>query len=173
VEPRAANNLLADARSGNSSAFTALVRRFQGMVFSLALRMFSDRHKAEDLAQEVFVKLHANLAIIESDAHLRSWLRMVTTRLSIDRLRREPRYTLVPLEHDPGIADDPNESDPLLLRRLRELLGQLPPAARAVIVLRYQEDLDPMQIAEVLEMPINTVKSHLKRSLTSLREKMS
>jgi len=59
-----------------------------------------------------------------------------------------------------------------LQRRLRELVGELSPAARAVVVLRYQEDLDPEDIARTLSMSINTVKSHLKRSLAALRERV-
>ena len=56
---------------------------------------------------------------------------------------------------------------------LQSLVAQLPPAARAVVLLRYQEDLDPADIARTLRMPVNTVKSHLKRSLAELRERMT
>jgi RNA polymerase sigma-70 factor (ECF subfamily) len=55
---------------------------------------------------------------------------------------------------------------------MAELVGELSPAARAVVVLRYQEDLDPVDIASTLDMSINTVKSHLKRSLTQLRARV-
>jgi len=142
------------------------------MVYSLALRMLADRHKAEDVAQEAFLQLHRKLARVQSGAHLLFWLRQVATRLAIDRLRREPRHESVPLEEDPGIASEPAAGDPLLQRHLRALIGELPPAARAVVLLRYQEDLEPVEIAEVLDMPVNTVKSHLKRSLASLRDRL-
>jgi RNA polymerase sigma-70 factor (ECF subfamily) len=59
----------------------------------------------------------------------------------------------------------------VLQRHLRDLLSDLNPQARAVLLLRYQEDLDPVDIAQTLDMPINTVKSHLKRSLETMREK--
>ena len=61
----------------------------------------------------------------------------------------------------------------MLQRQLRALIAQLPASARAVVLLRYQEDLDPSEIARTLEMPINTVKSHLKRSLEQLRERLT
>ena len=64
------------------------------------------------------------------------------------------------------------EPDPLMSRELARLLGELAPAARAVMVLRYQEDRDVAEIAAALDMPVNTVKSHIKRSLTALRGKM-
>jgi RNA polymerase sigma-70 factor, ECF subfamily len=163
---------LARARSGDAAAFTDLVRRNQRAVYSLALRMLSDPHKAEDLAQEVFTRLHGKLAQVQSEQHLGFWLRQVTTRLAIDWLRREPKYQLVSLTLDAPLAGPPAADDPLLQRQLRRLIAQLPPAARAVVLLRYQEDLDPADIARMLDMPVNTVKSHLKRSLDSLREKL-
>jgi RNA polymerase sigma-70 factor (ECF subfamily) len=164
--------LLSRARAGEPAAFAAIVRAHQRSVFGLALRMLSDWQRAEDLAQEVFLQLHRNLASVQSAAHLAFWLRKVTMNRAIDRLRREPLFEPVPLEEALAPADEPGESDPLLQRRLRDLVALLAPAARAVVVLRYQEDLDPVEIAQTLNMSINTVKSHLKRSLATLRASM-
>ena len=160
---------LSRARSGDGLAFAALVRRHQRVVYSLALRMLADPHKAEDLAQDVFMQLFRRLAQIESDAHLLFWLRKVTTNLAIDRLRQQPKFEVIQLDAEPDIPGEPSESDPLLERQLRKLISRLPPAPR-VLLLRYQEDLDPTEIAETLDMPLNTVKSHLRRSLDVLRE---
>jgi RNA polymerase sigma-70 factor (ECF subfamily) len=171
-ETCAADDSLSRARAGESAAFTVLVRKYQRLVYSLALRMLSDRHKAEDLAQEVFLQLHRKLDSIESDAHLAFWLRKVTTNRAIDRLRQEPKYEAVQLEEGAGLITEISDEDLLLQRRLGELVAQLPPAPRAVILLRYQEDLDPTEIARTLDMSINTVKSHLKRSLTTLRARV-
>lgn len=163
---------LSRACAGDSAAFAALVRAHQRSVFSLALRMLSDWQRAEDLAQEVFLQLHRNLSSVQSAAHLAFWLRKVTVNKAIDRARRERVLQLVPLEQDLAPLDESGERDPLLQRRLRELVAQLAPAPRAVVVLRYQEDLDPVEIAQTLNMSINTVKSYLKRSLATLREGM-
>ena len=161
--------LLTRALSGETAAFAALVRDRQRSVYSLALRMLCDRQKAEDLAQEVFLQLHRNLASIESLTHLAFWLRKVTMNRAIDRLRREPKIEVLPLEAADTVAEDGLYNDPLLVRQLRQLVNQLPPAPRAVLLLRYQEDMDPTDIARTLSMSINTVKSHLKRSLAVLR----
>ena len=80
--------VLSRALAGEAAAFGILVRQHQRTVFSLALRMLSDRHKAEDLAQEVFLQLHRNLAAVTSTTHLVFWLRKVTVNRAIDRLRR-------------------------------------------------------------------------------------
>lgn len=170
--PCTSGALLARAIAGDTAAFGALVRRYQRPVYGLALRMLSDRHRAEDLAQEVFLQLYGKLAAIESPDHLSFWLRRVTMHRAIDRLRREPRLVLSPLEAAERVASEAVDADPILERRLRELLGELQPAARAVVLLRYQEDLDPMEIARTLKMSVNTVKSHLKRSLALLRERL-
>lgn len=163
--------LLTRALSGETAAFESLVRAHQRSVYSLALRMLSDRYEAEDLAQEVFLVLHRNLSSLESAAHLGFWLRKVTLNRALDRLRRRPHRER-PLEEADCVPYDPTDSDPLLQRRLRALLAQLPAAPRAVVLLRYQEDLNPNEIAQTLNMSINTVKSHLKRSLATLRERI-
>jgi RNA polymerase sigma-70 factor (ECF subfamily) len=166
------DELLTRASAGEAAAFAALVRRYQRTVFSIALRMLGDRHRAEDLAQEVFLQLYRSLQGIGSDAHLAFWLRKVAVNRAIDRIRQEARYDNEPLTEAASIVEDSAGADPLLQRRMAELVSQLPPAARAVVVLRYQEDLDPADIASTLDMSINTVKSHLKRSLTSLRARV-
>jgi len=162
--------LLSRALAGETAAFGALVREQQPSVYSLAARMLSDRQKAEDLAQEVFLRLYRNLASISSAAHLAFWLRRVTVNGAIDRLRRGNPYQTVPLEAAADLASASEDEDPLVQSRLRLLLQQLAPAPRAVLLLRYQEDLDPSEIARTLSMSVNTVKSHLKRSLATLRE---
>ena len=133
--------------------------------------MLGTRDLAEDLAQEVFMQLQGNLKSIESSEHLIFWLRQVTTNRAIDQLRRRARFDMTPLL-DSELFSVADAGDPLWQRQLRLLLGGLSPAARAVLLLRYQEDLDPLDIARMLDMPLNTVKSHLKRSLDTLRQTM-
>lgn len=164
--------LLERAIAGDTAAFAALVRRHQRSVYSLALRMLADRFQAEDLAQEVFLQLFRSIGSVESEAHLAFWLRRVTVNRAIDRLRREPPVTQAALAEADALAAEPVHVDPILERRLRALLRELAPAARAVVLLRYQEDLDPTEIARTLKMSRNTVKSHLQRSLATLRERL-
>jgi RNA polymerase sigma-70 factor, ECF subfamily len=165
---------LARAKHGDQMAFADLVRAHQAMVFSLALRFLRDRALAEDLAQDVFIHLYQNLAAIESPAHLKFWLRKVTGHRCIDHARK---YKLqagrVSLEDAPEPIAIVNQADALMSSTLRRLVATLPATPRLVVTLRYQEDLDPTEIAELLEMPLNTVKSHLRRSLALLREKVS
>ena len=173
IEPRELDELFAAARAGERSAFEALVRAHQASVYGIASRMLMDRALAEDLAQEVFLQLHHSIESIDSHRHLLFWLRQVTARRAIDRLRHEHRAETVALEDGLELLAVERAGDPYLWKHLRSLIGQLAPVPRAVLLLRYQEDLDPTDIAKVLGIPINTVKSHLKRSLTTLRAQLS
>jgi RNA polymerase sigma-70 factor (ECF subfamily) len=162
---------LAKARAGDTAAIALLIRAHQCSVYSLALRLLGTRELAEDLTQDVFMQLNGNLKSIESNTHLLFWLRKVTSYRAIDQLRRRSRIEMTSLDDEALPVSTADDSDPLLQRHLQQLLSELSPPARAVLLLRYQEDLDPVEIARTLEMPINTVKSHLKRSLELLRQR--
>lgn len=158
------------ARRGDSQAFAQLVKQHQARVFSVALRLTGHREDAEELAQDAFVQLHGVLPQLADEQHVRHWLLRAVTHRSIDRLRRrERRPRLVSLEDAAEVAGPDATPDVLAQRRLAALLLQLAPAPRAVVLLRFQQDLDPSDIAAVLDMSLNTVKSHLRRSLEWLR----
>jgi RNA polymerase sigma-70 factor, ECF subfamily len=163
---------LAQARAGDLAAFGALVRAHKRSVYSLALRMLGQPDLAEDTAQEVFMQLHANIRSIESSEHLAFWLRRVATHRVIDCLRQRPPAPMTSLDEEAELEGLADPGDPLLQRQLRLLILTLSPDARAVVTLRYQEDLDPVDIAQTLDMSINTVKSHLKRSLDFMRQRI-
>jgi len=146
------------------------------MVFSVAYHFLHDRPAAEEVAQEVFFSLHRHMGTMQSAAHAAFWLRKVAVQRSLDEARRRKRRPQVALESvaEPvaGPASAPGAGDPLLGAILRRLIASLPETPRMVMVLRYQEDLDPGEISALLEMPVGTVKSHLQRSLALLREKL-
>jgi RNA polymerase sigma-70 factor, ECF subfamily len=161
--------------------FEQLVEEHQSMVFSLAWRMTGDRGLAEELAQDVLLELDRHLHKLGSPDHIRFWLRQVTVHRATDALRRkqvkaaslgtdlwvelEERHVLV----EPLDSDDESP----LGRRIEELLAGLPESQRAALVLRYQEDLTPEEIAVTLKSPLATVKSQLQRGLKLLRVRAS
>jgi RNA polymerase sigma-70 factor (ECF subfamily) len=170
AEPQAspeADGDFAAARAGDTHAFVRLVRQHQARVFSLGLRLTGRREDAEELAQDTFLGLHRQLRNLESAAHVRHWVCRTVTHRAIDLLRARSRRPQ-PQATDPmmlEVAVEDTSGDPLLHRTLRALLLRLPEIPRAVVVLRFQEDLDPLDIAATLDLPLNTVKSHLRRSL--------
>jgi RNA polymerase sigma-70 factor (ECF subfamily) len=171
--PMDRDDTLARARSGDATAFAALVRRHQSMVFSLALHMLRSRPAAEDLAQDVFLELYRSLPRLESGAHATSWLRKVTSHRCIDEIRRRQHRPEFQVDELPERGMAPVAREVFLEDRVQRLLADLPPRARMVVVLRFQEELEPSEIADALDMPVNTVKSHLRRSLAVLRAKLT
>jgi RNA polymerase sigma-70 factor (ECF subfamily) len=165
------------AKALGTGEFDAIVRRHQSMVFSVAYHLLHDRALAEEVAQDVFLQLYRQLSELQSDEHVLFWLRRVAVHRAIDCARSRNTRPEVALED--GVEDVPDTAfaldagDPFLSRRLQQLVASLPEKARAVVVLRYQEDMGPEEIARVLAMPAATVKSHLQRALAMLREKMS
>jgi RNA polymerase sigma-70 factor (ECF subfamily) len=163
-----------EPNSIDETEFAAIVREHQGMVFSIALHVVGRRDLAEELAQEVFIQLYRHIRSIESPVHLKFWLRKTAAHRAIDCARREVSARWVSLDGiDEPIerSEGPVEEDPFAKQRLQRLLASLAPKARMIVALRYQEEMEPREIAEILDMPLNTVKSSLQRSLALLRAK--
>ncbi|HEY3705206.1 MAG TPA: sigma-70 family RNA polymerase sigma factor [Terracidiphilus sp.] len=156
--------------------FERLVDEHQSMIYSLALRMTGDRGLAEEIAQDVFLELDKNLGKIESAEHACWWLRRVTMSRATDALRRRRVRGMdlwVALEDEHGAPAEENTAgvSAALGARLEYLMTTLPEAQRSALILRYQEDMMPEEIAAMLEAPLATVKSNLQRGLKLLRAK--
>ena len=152
--------------------FEQLVDEHQSMVFSLAWRMTGDRGLAEEIAQDVFLELDRHMEKIESPEHAMYWLRRVTINRSTDAMRRRKvRGVDLWVEMDEKHGAPADEKPSPLGTRLEHLLSTLPEAQRAALVLRYQEDLTPEEIAATVDAPVATVKSNLHRGLKLLRAK--
>ncbi len=177
-EPSARNYVLrmADAveiETAPRIGFEEILREHESMVFSIAYHFLRDRAAAEELAQDVFLQLYRNLDSLESPEHATRWLRRVATNRCIDFCRRRRLAPQVGLDEVREPAAPAAARDPMLSRALVQLVASLPEKWRALIVLKYQEDMDNEEIAATLEMPVGTVKSQLSRALDLLREKAS
>jgi len=154
--------------------FEQLVDEHQSMVYSLALRMTGDSGLAEEIAQDVFLELDRHLRKMESAAHACFWLRRVAMSRSTDALRRRKARRAefhVAVEEGHGVQAEEKSSP--LGARVEVLLATLPEPQRAALVLRYQEDLMPEEIAATLKAPVATVKSNLQRGLKLLRARVA
>ena len=158
--------------------FNDLVREHQSMVFSLALRVVGERGTAEEVAQDVFLELYRSAAKVENAEHAKFWLRRVAVHRATDALRRRkvrPDQGAEEFVEEFGSPSDVRWGDAATAMaveaRLDELLGSLPEAFRVAVVLRYQEDMLPEEMAAVLGQPLATVKSNLRRGLEMMRRK--
>ena len=149
-----------------------MLKTHLSMVYSFALRLLRDPALAEELSQDVFLQLYAKLSTLESDDHVKFWLRRVTVHRAIDEARRSKLRPKTMLDQIPEPVAINRDADFLLDEKLRKLVNALPEKARAIVLLRFQEDLDPLEISRVLEMPSSSVKSLLHRTLRLLRGKL-
>ena len=164
---------LLDAAREDPEAFGAIVDATKGLVYGVAYGFFRNRQTAEDVAQEAYLALFRNLHKVQSDLHVVNWLRQATTRKCIDHFRRKHHQPFFGLESAPEPRTGPNTRDPLLAGELGRRINELPPKMRMVVILRFQEDLKLREIAETLDMNVNTVKTQLRRALIRLRPKVA
>jgi RNA polymerase sigma-70 factor, ECF subfamily len=141
------------------------------MVYSIAWHFLRDRAVAEELAQDVFLELHRNWPLMQSAQHIVFWLRKVTSRRSIDVVRRRKTRAETSLEEMAEPTALERVHDSMLSSYLERMVATLPEKQRIVIVLRYQEGMEPEEIADMLEMNVSTVKSQITRALDLLRAK--
>ena len=174
------------ARKGSEAAYRELLLRYERPVFSLVFRMVRDRETAEDLSQETFVKVLNNLDRYSPEFKFSSWLFKIANNLTIDHLRRR-RVDTISIEGAPdavtsesakatSIAVVSGSESPLEELESRELgtaieraIGKLRPEYRACIMLRHVEDKSYEEIAEIVKLPLGTVKTYIHRARHELR----
>ena len=164
---------------GDPEAFAQIVRRWEGPIRNLCLRMTADRHRAEDLTQETFARLFARRREWQPTAKLSTYLWRIAINLCHDENRRRTRHGEVPLEtgedgeHAPHITvfhPTPHEELEAGERadQVRAALQRVTEPFRTVLVLRHYEGLKFREIAEVLGVPEGTVKSRMVEGLSQL-----
>jgi RNA polymerase sigma-70 factor, ECF subfamily len=175
-------DLAVAARQGSADACTLLVRRFERPVYNLIARLVQDPGRAEELTQDTFVKMFRALGQYDQDLRFSSWLFRIAHNTAVDALRQRH----VPLAL-PRVDEDGEDVDPLaglpdltsdspeagaMRRELAQVLDRaidtLRPEYRAVVVLRHHEELEYDEIAEVLGVPLGTVKTYLHRARKEL-----
>jgi RNA polymerase sigma-70 factor (ECF subfamily) len=169
--------------SPSRDGFRDIVERHQSRVYSIAYRILGDCGTAEEVAQDVFPALYRNLDSLQSQEHLLAWLRRVTVHRATDAYRRRASRVESAAEefcedhmlfNATGSAVSQSSFDSAeSTTSIERMVATLPSAQRAVVLLRYQEDMMPTEISALLSMPLGTVKSHLQRALKLLRDKAS
>jgi len=178
--------VVALAQTGAEPAYREILTRYERPVFSLIFRMVRDRETAEDLAQETFIKVLNNLDRYSPEFKFSSWLFKIANNLTIDHLRRR-RIDTISIEGAPdavtvesaratSIAVVSQDQSPLEELESRELgmaieaaIAGLRPEYRACILLRHVEDRSYEEIAEIVKLPLGTVKSYIHRARHELR----
>lgn len=171
------SRLIVHAREGDQAAFRELVERYQGAVYNLAYRMLGSPDEAEDAAQEIFVRVYRQLASYDVARKFSTWILAIATNYCIDQLRRRrlqlvPLETIVPWARSREASPERESLDREARDEIQALLRRLPEKYRAVLVLRYWQDLSCAEIGEVLHLPEGTVKTQLHRARQALARLM-
>jgi RNA polymerase sigma-70 factor (ECF subfamily) len=170
--------LVARLQASDPRAFEELVIAYQHRVFAVAARMLGNRAEAEEIAQEVFLRVHRAIRLFRGDAKLSTWMYSIASRLCLNRLARaERRLTREEDETLARVPDGVGGADEALAQRqlqaaLFQAIAALPEDRRIVVVLRDLEGLSYDEIAQVLDLEPGTVRSRLHRARLELRERL-
>ncbi|MBE0317771.1 MULTISPECIES: RNA polymerase sigma factor SigW [Bacillaceae] len=170
---------------GDQNAFGDIIDIYKDKVFQICYRMLGNRHEAEDISQEAFLRAYVNINRFNMDLKFSTWLYRIATNLCIDRIRKKkPDYYLdaeVPgtdglnmysqISSDSRLPEEDVESLELQASIQREI-SKLPEKYRSVIVLKYIEELSLNEISEILELPLGTVKTRIHRGREALRKQL-
>jgi RNA polymerase sigma-70 factor (ECF subfamily) len=173
--------------SGDQTAFYDLVGRYKKKVYYLAYDITGDHHEAEDISQEVFMKVYRALKTFRRDAKMSSWLHQITVNASIDALRKKSvRYAKSSGELDNVstqenlVASGASDLDPVrsteslqFQNRISQALQKISPKERSVFVMCHYNGLKLKETAEILGVTVGTVKSLLFRAIRKLRKELS
>lgn len=178
--------LLERIRNGDQAGFENLVKEHTGKIVGLAWRLVGNHTEAEDLAQEAFLRLHRALPGFRGESRISTWLYRTTTRLAIDHLRRERIKRKLFFFRQSNDAPDPVEqardesNNPErdhqsreAMHSLRSSLDKLSTRQQVIFTLRHYEGLSLKEISEHLGIEVGTVKAHLHRAVTQLRDDLS
>ena len=166
--------LIADYLAGDEKSLEILIKRYLKPIYSFCFRLVGDRQEAEDLTQEVFVKMWRNLKRFNRNKKFKTWIFTIAKNTCFDFLRKKKKISILSLEKYFYLADFnplPNEvfEKEGLKKKIQEVIKDLSFKTREVLNLYYNNGLTLKEIAEVLEEPINTVKSRHLRAIVKLK----
>lgn len=170
---------------GERDAFAEIVELYKDKVYLICYRMLGNTHEAEDLTQETFLRAYVNIDRYNINRKFSTWIYRIATNLCIDRIRKKkPDFSLdAQIKGTDGLTMYSQLSSPRSLPEdevvemeiqdiVQKAIMNLPEKYRTVVVLKYIEELSLQEIAEILEMPIGTVKTRLYRGREALRKQL-
>jgi RNA polymerase sigma-70 factor (ECF subfamily) len=170
MDPANERELVERCRRGDDGAFQELVDRYKNLVFALIARTGVDRSRAEDLAQDVFLRIHRGLPYFRGEARLSTWIYRIVANVCAQEHGR-PAPASLDERHQAATsgATDRRFSDLELRDRLDKAIAQLPANYRLLIAAHYLDEVRYEDLAEALRLPLGTVKTHLYRAKQQLR----
>ena len=166
------SGLIRAAQSGDRDALITLLREIEQHVYKTAYYILNNEQDAMDAAQEALVRIYTKIDSYEEKAKFTTWVQRIVTNICIDKFRRS-KPTVSIDEHEITFRDKQNVEHEVLTsymaKDIQDAINQLPEHHRTVVVLRYLQDFSYNEIAECLNLPLNTVKSYLFRARQQLQ----
>jgi RNA polymerase sigma-70 factor (ECF subfamily) len=168
--------LIKKVRNGDLEIYGEIVREYQNSVFNVCLRILGNVQEAEDLAQEAFLRAYRNIAQFDPSRPFGPWIRVLAANLCYNHLNKA-RFEQAPLEDERDrLQEDHRQSPENLLelsqehQEIYQKIWQLPEIQRIALELRHFQGLSYQEMADALDLPLNTVRSHLYRARRKLAE---
>ena len=162
--------------NGDNSYFELLVSRYKNLVYSLVLRMTTDAEEANDLAQDVFIKVYKNLSKYNSDYKFSTWIMRITTNHVIDTRRKKHYETTSISELETEIVTNESPEDLLIKNEqkeeLKKVVEELPEMYKIPIVLYHQQGMSYQEISDITKEPLSKVKNRIFRGRKLLKENL-
>ena len=167
--------LISAIKNGNSKAYAQLVERYKDLVFSLAIRMLKNREEAEEVSQDAFIKVFRSLESFKGDSKFSTWIYRVTYNACLDRIKKNKKY-----QNDVAIDeftfnkldDIDNALDQMIVEErnllIKKSINKLQENDAALLTLFYFEELSLIEISEIINIEVNTVKVQLYRARKKL-----
>jgi RNA polymerase sigma factor (sigma-70 family) len=167
------SEMIRAAQSGDRDALIQLLRNIEKPVYRTAFYILKNEQDALDAAQEALIRIYNKIHTYEEKAKFTTWVQRIVTNICIDQCRKKREQMVSIDEHELPLADSTNVEGEVekadMAHEVRRAIDLLPDHHRMVIVMRYIQDFSYAEIAEALELPLNTVKSHLFRARQQLQ----
>lgn len=167
-------DILIHARAGDLEAFEYILSFYEKAIYNYCLRILKNPHNAKDVTQETFIKVYTNRKFIDPEKNIKTWIFTIATNTAYDFLRGEKRKNEISLDgaNETIISFETYYPQEGVVSDVDMALEQINQKYKKALLLFYQQGFQYQEIAEILDMPVNTVKTHISRGKEQLKDKL-
>jgi RNA polymerase sigma factor (sigma-70 family) len=165
-------NVIRAAKNGDKDSIVKLLKSIENSVYKTAYYILGNEQDAMDASQEALIRVYTKIGTYQEKAKFNTWVQRIVTNVCIDKIRKKKET--ISIEQDEVLLQDKQNVESEVEKagealEIRKAIGKLPAQHRSVVILRYLNDLSYNEIAEAMDLPLNTVKSYLFRARHQLQ----
>ncbi len=167
-------DILIRAKTGDLNAFEYILSFYEKAIYNYCLRILKNSHNAKDVTQETFIKVYTHRKLIDPEKNIKTWIFTIATNTTYDFLRSKKRKNEISLntENETILSFEAYYPKEGLMSDVDKALEQINQEYKKILLLFYQQGFQYQEIAEILDMPINTVKTQISRGKEQLKDKL-